>query len=106
MVGISVSARSLQRSEAEVDHAGKEKYSPAFNQTCSTLASIKFSNSSGFSVTERAIRVGLDGTVVAAVPLYLDPSGGQFTQAAVQFVLTQGNQSTTPTMLNIRGLPP
>jgi uncharacterized protein (TIGR03437 family) len=66
----------------------------------------KFSNISGFSFTEQAIRVGSDGTVVVAAPLYIDPTSGTVAPGAVSLALLQGNQSTPPITLNIQGLPP
>ena len=67
--------------------------------------SVQFSNSSGFSVTGPPIRVASDGTVVATVPLYIDPSTGQVGANEVSIVLTQGAQSSDPVTINIQELP-
>jgi uncharacterized protein (TIGR03437 family) len=67
---------------------------------------LQFSSSSGFSATEQAVRVQSDGTVVAGVPLYVDPGTGQIGPGAVSLVLTQGTQSSAPTSLVIQDLPP
>src|SRR5215472_14182311 len=67
---------------------------------------ITFSDGSGFSLTEQAIHVASDGTVVAAVPLYLNPSNGQIGPGTVNFVLTQGALSSPPGALDIQDLPP
>ena len=66
---------------------------------------IQFSDSAGFSASETAIRVGSEGTVVAAVPLYVDPSTGQVTSGNVTMVLTQGQKSSAPAALAIQDLP-
>jgi hypothetical protein len=66
---------------------------------------VQFSNSTGFAVTENAIRVASDGTVVVAVPLYVDPSSGQIGPGTVSVTLAQRSQSTAPMMLNIQDLP-
>jgi hypothetical protein len=67
---------------------------------------IRFSNGSGFAATQNPIRVASDGTVIAAVPLYVDAGTGQIGPGTVSVVLTQGNQSTAPMPLNIQDLPP
>jgi hypothetical protein len=67
---------------------------------------IQFSNGSGFAATQNPIRVASDGTVVAAVPLYVDTGTGQIGPGTVSVVLTQGSQSTAPMPLNIQDLPP
>ncbi len=67
---------------------------------------IAFSNSSGFSASEQAVRVESNGTVLAGVPLYVDPSTGQFGEGTVSLVLTQGTQSSASTSLTIQNLPP
>jgi uncharacterized protein (TIGR03437 family) len=67
---------------------------------------VNFSDGSGFSFTEQAIRVAADGTVVAAAPLYIDPASGTVASGTVSLALVQGNQSTAPITLNIQGLPP
>ncbi|MDE3137524.1 MAG: hypothetical protein KGL59_13185 [Acidobacteriota bacterium] len=71
----------------------------------SQSVSVQFSNSSGFSLTEQPTRVASDGTVVVAVPLYVDPSSGQIGSGAVSLVLTQGSQTSAPVTITIQDLP-
>jgi hypothetical protein len=66
---------------------------------------IGFSNGSGYSVTEKPIRIASNGTVVAAVPLYIDRSNGEIGPGAVSVVLRQGNHSSAPVTLDIQDLP-
>ncbi len=67
---------------------------------------LNFSNASGYSATVQALRVGSDGTVVAAVPLYANPDTAQIGPGTVSVVVTQGSQSIPPIALNIQDLPP
>ena len=67
---------------------------------------LQFSNRAGFSATEQAVRVQSDGTVIAGVPLYVDPGTGQIGPGTVSLVLTQGTQSSAPISLAIQDLPP
>jgi len=67
---------------------------------------LQFSSSSGFSATEQAVRVQSDGTVIAGVPLYVDPSTGQIGPGTVSLTLTQGTQSSAPISIAIQDLPP
>jgi len=71
----------------------------------SNPVTLQFSNSAGFSVSEQAIRVQSDGTVIAGVPLYVDPSTGQIGPGTVSLVLTQGTLSSDPATLSIQDLP-
>jgi len=66
---------------------------------------VQFSNNAGFLVSQQPTRVAPDGTVVAATPLYLDPSSGQIGPGSVSLVLSQGNTSSAPVTLNIQDLP-
>ncbi len=66
---------------------------------------VRFSNSAGFSASEQPIRIVPGGTVVAAVPLYIDPGTNQITQAAVSLVLSQGAISSAPVTITIQELP-
>jgi hypothetical protein len=66
---------------------------------------VQFADSSGFSVSEQSIRVAADGTVVAAVPLYVNPGTGQIGPGTVSMVLTQGTEASVPFALNIQDLP-
>ncbi len=70
-----------------------------------SAVTLAFSNSSGFSATEQAIRVESDGTVIAGVPLYVDPTTGQFGEGTVSVVLTQGSLSSASSSLTIQTLP-
>jgi hypothetical protein len=70
-----------------------------------SAVTVAFSNSSGFSATEQAIRVESDGTVIAGVPLYVDPTTGQFGEGTVSVVLTQGALSSASSSLTIQTLP-
>ena len=67
---------------------------------------VQFSNSLGFSMSEQPIRFATDGTVVAAVPLYVNPSSGDITQGTVSVTLKQGSLSSAPVTLDIQNLPP
>lgn len=67
---------------------------------------IQMSDAAGFSVTEEPTDVGSDGTVVAAVPLYADPTSGQIGPGTLSLVLTQSSQSTQPTTLSVQDLRP
>ena len=67
---------------------------------------ITFSNASGFSLTQHPIRVGSDGTIVAATPLYLEPATLKIGPGTVSMVITQGGQSTAPMSIAIQDLPP
>ncbi len=71
-----------------------------------TAVQVSFSNSSGYSVNEQAVRVGLDGTVVVGVPLYIAPDTEQISAGTVSVALTQGTQTTTATSMTIQTLPP
>lgn len=66
---------------------------------------LQFSNGAGFSATEQAVRVQSDGTVIAGVPLYVDPATGRIGPGTVSLVVTQGTQSSAPTSVAIQDLP-
>ena len=70
-----------------------------------SAVTVAFSNSSGFSATEQAIRVESGGTVIAGVPLYVDPTTNQFGEGTVSVVLTQGTLSSASSSLTIQTLP-
>jgi len=70
-----------------------------------TPVSVSFSNGAGFFVTDQAIRVQTDGTVIVAVPLYIDPNSTQITSGSVSMTLTQGTRSSSPVTINIQDLP-
>jgi len=67
--------------------------------------SVTFSNSAGFSFSDQPIRVEADGTVVVAVPLYVDPGTNGITSGTVSMVVTQGSNSSPPVSLDIQNLP-
>jgi hypothetical protein len=67
---------------------------------------VRFSGSSGYSLTESPIRMESDGTVIAAVPLYVDPATHKVSSGDVSVVLTQSNIQTASATLTINDLPP
>ncbi|MFB3779015.1 MAG: hypothetical protein ACE141_15460 [Bryobacteraceae bacterium] len=67
---------------------------------------VRYSNAAGFSPVVRPIRAGPDGTLIAPVPLYVDPSAKQIAAGSVSLVISQGTRSTAPVTLAIRNLPP
>ncbi|HYL38333.1 MAG TPA: hypothetical protein VEV17_20615 [Bryobacteraceae bacterium] len=66
---------------------------------------VHFADNSGYSATEKAIRVASDGTVVAGVPLYVNPSSGATGSAAVTVIVYQNGSSSPPQTLAIQDLP-
>jgi hypothetical protein len=68
--------------------------------------SVRFFNTAGFSVSNTPIRVKTDGTVIVAVPLYVDPSTSNVTNGTVSLVLSQGSQVSASVTINIQNLPP
>jgi uncharacterized protein (TIGR03437 family) len=66
---------------------------------------VHFSNNAGFSITEQPVRVMPDGTIVAAVPIYVDPASQGMGSGTVSVTLSQENQSTAPQQVNIQSLP-
>jgi uncharacterized protein (TIGR03437 family) len=68
-------------------------------------ATVQFSNNTGFSVNSQPIRIASDGTVVVAVPLYLDPVNRTTSSGQVSVTVTQGNQSTPASTINVQDLP-
>jgi len=70
-----------------------------------TVLSIRFANSSGYSVTESPISVASSGEISVAVPLYADPNSGQITPGTVSMILIQGSRSSSPVALAIQDLP-
>jgi hypothetical protein len=65
---------------------------------------VTFSNTSGYSVTQSAIRVLSDGTVVAAVPIYAN-ANGQTSAATLSLTVSQGNTSSPPVSVAVQNLP-
>lgn len=73
--------------------------------TQSTPVSVRFSSNSGFQATENPVRLGSDGTIIAGVPIYVNPSNGAIEQGTVSIVVVQGNQSSAPITLTFQDLP-
>ena len=66
---------------------------------------VRYSSASGFSSTSSPIRLGSDGTLTAAVPLYVDPTTGKTAAHAVSLMLMQGTDSSKVVPLTIGDLP-
>jgi uncharacterized protein (TIGR03437 family) len=66
---------------------------------------VQFSNAAGFAFSESPIRIGSDGTVVAAVPLYVTPGTGMIGPGSVLLSLTQNDITTPPVAVSIQDLP-
>lgn len=74
----------------------------------SAPVTLHFSDTSGYSATVSTIRVTADGTIVAGVPLYVNPTTGQTGSGAVTMVVNQNgrtSQSTAPVTIEIQDLP-
>ena len=67
---------------------------------------VRFSNSLGYTVTEQMIRMNPDGSIVAAVPYYVDPRSQQPGPGQVNMAVGQGGQFTSSVALSIQDLPP
>lgn len=65
---------------------------------------VQVSDGAGYSVTEPAIRVASDGTVTAAVPLYV--SKGNIVPGNVSIALQQGSATSNSLPFSIQDLPP
>jgi len=72
----------------------------------SSAVAIQLSDGAGYSVTEPAIRVASDGTVTAAVPLYVAKGTQAIGPGTVSVVLQQGSNTSNAMSLNIQDLPP
>ncbi len=68
--------------------------------------SVRFSNKAGFAFSSTPIRVGTDGSVVVAVPVYVDPKTRATAPGMVSVVLRQGARVSAPLVLHIQDLPP
>jgi hypothetical protein len=66
--------------------------------------SVTFSDNSGYSVTQPAIRVSSDGTVVASVPIYSD-ANGKTSSGKLSLNIAQGNTTSPPMTVNVQNLP-
>jgi FG-GAP-like repeat len=67
---------------------------------------IQFYDGLGYSVSESAIRVAPDGTVVAAIPPYIANGTQTIGPGMVSMVIQQGNNSSNSMSLSIQDLPP
>ena len=68
--------------------------------------SVTFSSKTGFSYSTTPIRVETNGTVIVAVPLYVDPNTSMVTNGTVSLALYQGNHVSAPVSISIQNLPP
>jgi hypothetical protein len=68
--------------------------------------SVTFSGPDGFSVWKPPIRVGTDGSVIVAVPPYVDPHAGQIGAGSVSISVSQGANQSVPVPVTIKNLPP
>ncbi len=66
---------------------------------------VQFTNASGYSVTENALRVSSNGSIVVAVPLYVDPATHQIGPGTVSVTVNQGTYTTPPLTVGIQDLP-
>jgi hypothetical protein len=66
---------------------------------------VNFADTAGFSVSIVPTRVQSDGTVVVAVPLYVDTTTGAPQGGVVAMSITQGSITTSPTTVTIQNLP-
>ncbi len=67
---------------------------------------LTFSSGTGFSVTSNALRVKADGTVLAAIPFYIDPVSHSISGGTVQLMMTQGATTSAGVQISIQALPP
>ena len=65
----------------------------------------QFSGAGGYLVSETAIRVAADGTVVLGVPLYINPATGQTGTAPVTMTISQNGKNAPPQTITIQDLP-
>ena len=73
-----------------------------FTPTTNTV--VTFSDGQSFTFAEKPIRIASDGTVFAAVPLYVDSSGAM-ASGTLSMTLIQGSVTTPPVKLNVQELP-
>ena len=73
--------------------------------SASGTVTLTFSNSAGYSATEQAVRVASDGTVIAGVPLYIDPTTNAIGEGTVSLAVSQGSKSSAPASITIQDLP-
>lgn len=73
--------------------------------TTTDPVTVNFSNSSGFSVSTKALTVKA-GTVVSSIPLFVDPITSRVGSGEVSVALTQNGKSSNSVRLTIQDLPP
>lgn len=66
---------------------------------------MQLSNTSGYSASLLPQRTKSDGTVVVAVPLYIDPTTGQSNSLNAQLTVSQGSLTSAPVSLSIQDIP-
>ena len=70
-----------------------------------------FSNSSGYAITKKALRVTQDGTIRVGVPLYINPGTHKITEGKVNVIVSQQpadgsqGQQSKPVSFTIEDLP-
>jgi hypothetical protein len=67
--------------------------------------SVQISDTAGFSVSEKPIRVASDGTVTLGAPIYFSPTTGATSSGVVSVVLVQGGKKSAAASLSIQDLP-
>jgi hypothetical protein len=67
--------------------------------------SISLFNSSGYSATLTPLRTEGNGTVVLAMPLYIDPTSGNTSSLNASLTISQGSQTSSPVALTIQDIP-
>jgi hypothetical protein len=67
--------------------------------------SVKFANSTGYSVASAPLNIATDGTVTASAPLYLDPTTHAITTGMIQLTISQGTSTSAPVNVSIQDLP-
>jgi uncharacterized protein (TIGR03437 family) len=80
-------------------------YIPTSGVNPSAVLTITMSDAAGFKISESPIRILADGTVVAAVPLYVSPVTGKIGAGAVSLSLTQNGITSSSVPINIQDLP-
>ena len=68
-------------------------------------AAAVLSNSTGYSATLTPMQIKSDGTIVIAVPLYIDPTTANTGALNVTLTITQGSEASAPVNLSIQDIP-
>lgn len=63
------------------------------------------SNGAGYSAVLKPLRVQNDGTIVVAVPLFVDPATGKTNSLNASLTISQGSHNSAPVSLNIQDIP-